>query len=122
MKIYKSMITRELVKSRSKDVWLFGDNLDGKGYGGMAKEIRGEPNAVGIPTKRHPSMSPDSFFMDNDYDIVVMVVEAALKHAEELAIKLGGEVIVPAGIGQGWANLPQHAPKIWKYLKGRLGL
>jgi hypothetical protein len=116
------MITREMLKATPNDVWLFGDNVIGKGYGGMAKEMRGEPNAVGIPTKKLPSMTWDSFFTDDDYDVAVKLIEDALREAERMAEKLGGKIIIPSGIGQGYANLPMHSQKIWEYLKGRLGL
>jgi hypothetical protein len=111
-----------MLRERSHDVWLFGDNLAAQGYGGMAREMRGEPNAVGVPTKKHPTMQANAFFSDDDFINITMVMELAITRAEQLAKKLGGRVIVPVGIGQGLARLPECAPKIWAWLRERLGL
>ena len=50
--IFMSSITREFVRNHPDFIFVFGDNLAKKGLGGQAREMRGEPNAVGIATKR----------------------------------------------------------------------
>ena len=47
-------ITREYVRANPDKIFLFGDNLEQRGLGGQAAAMRGEPNAVGIPTKKRP--------------------------------------------------------------------
>lgn len=120
--MHRGIITRRMLRERSHDVWLFGDNLTAKGYGGMAKEMRGEPNTVGVPTKKTPTMQSNAFFADDDFINATMKMNLAINYAEQLANQLGGRVIVPVGIGQGLARLPEHAPKIWAWLQERLGL
>ena len=39
-----------------------------KGYGGQAREMRGEPNSIGIPTKWAPDSNKSSYFCDGDLD------------------------------------------------------
>jgi len=48
-------ITRQMLRAEPGTLWVFGDNLQRKGLGGQAKEMRGEPNAIGIPTKKGSS-------------------------------------------------------------------
>src|SRR5687768_3383693 len=60
-------ISREMVRGEKDKIFLFGDNLAGRGYGGQAKEMRGEENAIGIPTKKAPSNNPNAFFTDKEF-------------------------------------------------------
>ncbi len=57
-------ITRQMVRAEPEAYWVFGDNLARKGLGGKAREMRGEPNTIGIVTKRAPTMNPEAFFSD----------------------------------------------------------
>jgi hypothetical protein len=111
-------ITRDYVKKHPKYLFLFGDNLKGEGYGGQAKEMRGEPNCHGIPTKINPSMKEDAFFNDNMfieiidfYDNIFDMILAGFRAGEYEAI-----VIPTAGLGTGLAQLEKRAPKIYNYL------
>ena len=104
-----------LLRKNPDKVFIFGDNLKGYGKGGQAI-IRDEPNAIGIPTKKAPSMNPGSFFTDAEY--------AANKQAIDLAftkIPRGKTIVVPKdNIGTGKAQLKQKAPKTWLYLQEKL--
>jgi hypothetical protein len=44
--------------------YVFGDNGRRIGFGGQAKEMRGQPNAIGVATKWEPSNRPNAFFSD----------------------------------------------------------
>ena len=106
-------ITRQMLKKEPDVLFVFGDNMAECGFGGQAKEMRGEPNAVGIPTKLLPDMRETSFFRDQDYDRVTPKIKAAFLR---LAIhcECGGKVVWPAaGIGTGLAQLKERAPTIW---------
>ena len=105
------IIKRAELKNNRDVVYLFGDNLVEKGYGGQAREMRGEPNAYGIPTKKYPSMNRDAFFTDGEYDMNCRRIDKAIAK-----IPLGKKIIVPQ-IGVGLAKLPEKAPKTYKYLK-----
>lgn len=45
-------ISRAYVRANRDKLFLFGDNLERRGFGGQAAAMRAEPNAVGIPTKK----------------------------------------------------------------------
>jgi len=61
--IKQHKIYRKDLKNNPDVLYLFGDNLVQKGFGGQAKEMRGEPNAEGIPTKKLPSMEAKAFLL-----------------------------------------------------------
>ncbi len=116
MLVYWNMITREGVRSYLDWLFVFGDNVLRKGLGGQAKEMRGEPNAVGIITKRKPSNLYGSFFYDDDFDewfdLAKKDFQRILSHVEA-----GGVVVWPAdGIGTGRAKLANRAPSILRYI------
>lgn len=113
---WSDMIRRSDLRANPDKIYLFGDNLVEKGYGGQAKEMRGEPNAIGIPTKKYPDNNENSFFTDSEYEENIAAIERAIAK-----IPKGKEIIVPpAGLGTGLADLPNRAPKTYQYLKQRL--
>ena len=116
---HRQFITRNMVQAAPKTLFVFGDNMARQGFGGQAREMRGEPNSVGIPTKRRPSMTETSFFVDTSectreflretYDDYLRLVFHAL---------YGGHIVWPRdGIGTGLAELEQRAPKIYTLIK-----
>lgn len=112
--------TRDLLREYPDYLFVFGDNMDRKGYGGQALACRGEPNAVGIPTKRSPTMADHAFFTDEDADVIIPVIEnefsKLFKHVAN-----GKKVVWPEdGIGTGLAQLPERAPTIYAYIMKRL--
>jgi len=109
-------IKRSFVKANPTCLFVFGDNVKRIGMGGQAKECRGEPNAIGIPTKWYPSMEESSFFTDSCLDTVKPILD---KEFDRLKRHLdnGGTVYVPTdGVGTGLAQLPTRAPKIYEYI------
>jgi hypothetical protein len=110
-------ITRAVMRKFPATLFVFGDNMVRKGFGGQAKEMRGEPNAVGIPTKDLPSNVEDAFFTDDDYDYARPEIEKAFLKLFAHA-SLGGDIVWPAdGIGTGLAQLEKRAPKIWNLIE-----
>jgi hypothetical protein len=104
-----------LVKKNPDKVFLFGDNLKGYGKGGQAI-IRDEPNAIGIPTKKAPSMDKTSFFTDAEYTSNKKVIDEAFSK-----IPRRKTIVVPKdNLGTGRAQLKQKAPKTWIYLQEKL--
>jgi len=113
---YMKYITRDIVRANPEKIFLFGDNLLRRGYGGQAKEMRDEPNAIGIPTKKKPSSTPGSFFTDDEFDDNIKVIDKAFD-----TIPGDGTVVIPlSGIGTGYAQLREKAPRTFKYLSLRL--
>lgn len=114
---YEHFITREMVQKNPDTLFVFGDNLERRGLGGQAAAMRGEHNAVGIPTKKSPGMREEDFFTDNDFEAVRIAILAPfgdlfMHIAEE------GKVVWPRdGIGTGLAQLNIRAPKIWDFIE-----
>jgi hypothetical protein len=109
---YQDYIVREDLRQHPDKVFLFGDNLIGKGYGGQAKEMRDEPNAIGIPTKKLPSNGSDAFFSDSELEMNKHYINKAFSKIPE-----GKIVVIPsAGLGTGLAQLDVKAPRTYAYL------
>lgn len=117
---FEPRITRAMVKAEPETLWVFGDNFQRRGFGGQAKEMRGEPNAVGIPTKRWPNRDPGAYL--TDLDLPRFKAESAPAFARLAGhLRAGGTVIWPAaGIGTGRAELLERAPRIWASLERAL--
>ncbi len=105
----------DLVRKNPDKVFLFGDNLKGYGKGGQAI-IRDEPNAIGIPTKKAPSMDKTAFFTDAEYTSNKKFIDEAFAK-----IPRGKTIVVPKdNLGTGRAQLKTKAPKTWLYLQEKL--
>lgn len=118
--ILQKWITRDDLKNNRDVMYLFGDNLTRKGLGGQAKEMRGEPNAIGVATKNTCGGSDSDYFADDQLNIVVSVFETdlapAIRHLQD-----GGILVIPAdGLGTGLSELPKRAPACNAYLAERL--
>ena len=119
--------TRPEIRANREFLYVFGDNLaraggapDANGWSnpkaGQAAACRNEPNAVGIPTKRAPSMREDAFFTDADYDRVLPIIQAEFRRLGD-HLRVGGTVVLPsAGIGTDRAQLAQRAPRIRAFI------
>src|SRR3972149_600556 len=73
--IFQKHYTRDGIKKNRNCWYVFGDNMMRYGYGGQAKEARGEFNAIGIPTK----WSPHKYFSRKDVecqDVIYAVTDA----------------------------------------------
>jgi hypothetical protein len=112
--LFMDRITRRYVQEYKDWLFVFGDNLAGRGLGGLAKECRGEPNAIGVPTKRAPSKAPEAFFnnTDADYDAWVKAARPAWDRIEAAVLE-GKTVVFPkGGLGTGLAELPKRSRRI----------
>lgn len=110
-------ITRDMLKASPQVLWCFGDNFVEWGMGGQASQMRGEHNAVGLPTKKYPALSPPSFLKDLDLATVKTKSRLARLYLAR-HLQSGGTVVWPlAGIGTGYARLEQHAPAIHMWYK-----
>lgn len=111
---YRKFITRNMLREEPNNLFVFGDNVIQHGFGGQAKEMRGEPNAVGIPTKWKPNNERESFFYDFQFPAVKFLIDASFSQLN----KHLGDIIWPEdGIGTGLARLTQTAPLIWRYIE-----
>lgn len=111
---YRDYIKRAMLKAEPEKLFVFGDNFARMGFGGQAKEMRGEPNAVGIPTKRNPTMLKGAFLRDED------IGEWYRKVGPDIVRLLDEGIIIvwpTAGIGTGLARLEETAPLIFKKIE-----
>lgn len=114
MLIYRYFSTREYLRDNSKTLFVFGDNFVRQGFGGQAKEMRDEPNAVGIITKKYPSMNSSAFLQNSDYDVWFA---ESLDDLERLRNHHGQIVWPTRGIGTKLAQLQIRAPRIWREIE-----
>jgi hypothetical protein len=120
--IFQKWITREDLRNNPESVYIFGDNALRFGLRGQAKECRGEPNAVGIITKRAPNNDPESFMNDADLKRFRLHYLEIFNYLT-LCLIAGKTVVWPEdGVGTGLADLPNKAPAIHReislYLEG----
>ncbi|AFO71699.1 hypothetical protein phiCbK_184 [Caulobacter phage phiCbK] len=120
--IYQHRIFREDLRRNSDVLYVFGDNMIRKGMGGQAGHMRGEPNAVGVATKRTPGMHDTDFFGDDP-----VAVDAQCRTIDEdfrrlfAHVKKGGIVVWPSdGIGTGLSELPTRSPATMTYIEQKL--
>ncbi len=110
-------ITRALIQAEPDTLCVYGDNLAPRSLGGRTAEMRGEPNTVGIPTKRRPARDEGACFTDDD---LPEFRDAAAPAFARLAahLRARGMLVWPAaGIGTGLADLERRAPRIWASLE-----
>jgi hypothetical protein len=119
-----SVIYRPHLREHREKLFVFGDNMVRKGLGNQAREMRGEPNAVGIPTKWRPGRLGGDYFTDAALKNR-MVTDDIRDAFDRLEIHLtkGGDVVMPvAGIGTGMAQLATRAPAVLAYINELLAL
>jgi hypothetical protein len=113
-------VTRRFVQEHRNWVFVFGDNMDESGYGGQAKSMRGEPNAIGIPTKWRPATDEAAYFCDADLPRIKQKLDFALSRVAA-AVASGEIVVLPEdGVGTGRAQLQTRAPSIFRYIQAKL--
>lgn len=121
---YLKWITRDMLQKQPEAGFVFGDNIQRAGFGGQAKEMRGEPNAFGLVTKWTPSMHEEAFFSDAQYlDPLVrwprLYVNYDLARIQS-AIDMGWVIYAPFdGLGTGLSQLPKRAPRLYNAIVER---
>ena len=114
-------ITREYVRANRDKLFLFGDNLERRGFGGQAAAMRGEPNAIGIPTKKSPRYKDDAFFSDDEFEQNKAAIDAAFGKVTQAVTEAVRSIVIPSdGLGTGRAELDKRAPRTFVYLQKRL--
>lgn len=109
--------TRADLRANPDRLFVFGDNLSGLGRGGQARECRGEPNAIGIPTKWHPTMDEAAFFTDCALPTLKPIIQGVFRRIDE-HMEAGGDIVWPAdGVGTGLAQLPSRAPAVLAFIE-----
>lgn len=118
--LFQYRIHRQDLDHNPKVLYVFGDNDVRRGYGGQAGECRGCKNAVGIRVKKYPTLLPNAYYTDEEYE---WNCEKIAEDFERLfrAVWDGKLVVYPLeGVGTGLADLRVKAPNTCKYLKDLL--
>lgn len=111
--ILQKWINRQDLKANPNCLYVFGDNEQRWGLGGQAKEMRGEPNAIGIATLK----SPGEFWNDADSAHQIAVLDEDFKPVF-VALDHDKVVVFPLdGIGTGLADLERRSPTTFAHLK-----
>lgn len=119
---YRDIIYRHDARADRDKLFLFGDNELRKGLGGLAGELRGEPNSHGVRTKRYPTMNSDAFWYDEDFDRVAALIKEDLQKPLRW-VSAGKTVVIPRnGIGVRLALLPENAPRVYEFLQRKFFL
>lgn len=116
MILFQSVIKRDDALINSSVLYVFGDNEQRVGRGGLAAELRGLKNSHGIRTKAKPSTDPSAYWSDNNYSSnVAMLEEDFLK--VRFALARGILVVFPAkGLGTGLSAMPKKCPRTYNFL------
>lgn len=118
--IKQKFISRADIQANPDKVYLFGDNDKREGSGGQAKEMRGEPNTIGIRTKKAPLYDPSVYYTDDEYKDNVKKINEDINRVRDAVLR-GKTIVVPEdGIGTGMALLSEKAPKTLAHVKGVL--
>ncbi|AFU86616.1 hypothetical protein D869_gp298 [Caulobacter phage CcrRogue] len=120
--IYQHRIFREDLRRNPDVLYVFGDNMIRQGMGGQAGHMRGEPNAIGVATKRTPGMHATDFFGDDPIatDAQCRTIDEDFRPLFE-HVKKGGIVVYPSdGIGTGLSELPTRAPATMTYIEQKI--
>lgn len=113
--IWKGFWSVKDVRAHPDKLWIFGDNVLGKGKRGQAC-IRDEPNAIGIPTKWVPSLRESAFFSDDKFLECTTAIDEAFTKIYKLLPDYEGIVLPENGLGTGLAQLDKRAPGVFRYL------
>lgn len=117
---FRERLTREDIRRERDVLFVFGDNEGRYGGGGQARECRGEPNAVGVATKRLPARHEAAYWREEERERCFAVIDADLEPVF-LHVRRGGTVVFPRdGIGTGRAELQFRAPSVMAHIRNRV--
>jgi hypothetical protein len=115
--IFQANISREDLKANPYVYYIFGDNDLREGYGGQAYSMRGEPNAIGIRTKKAPGNLDRDFYNDDELQQNLKKIHADIETVRGI-LDSGTLVVIPLlGIGTGRSALRSRAPNTFSGLK-----
>jgi len=118
--IFKKFINREYIKNNPTKYFVFGDNDMRVGTGGQAKEMRGEPNSIGVRVKKYPGNISIAYYSDIQYDFNVIKITEDFDIVKKY-LKGGCDVVIPEDkIGTGLAKLKVFAPKTLKFINDKI--
>ena len=119
--VQEAWFSIEQCKANPRSIYVFGDNLLRVGEAGQAS-IRSCNNAIGIATKKKPSMLKSSFFSDKEYDKLEPFLKKEIDKIVSIMFSDNLDTLVfpKDGLGTGLSKLPQMAPKVFLALSALL--
>lgn len=112
---FQKWITRQDLKNNPNVYYVFGDNFVRVGLGGQAKEMRGEPNAIGVATKWKPGTQESDYYSDDTMAPWIGMSQDIDRLGDLL--DEGHTIVFPFdGLGTGLSQLPRRAPQLYKRL------
>ena len=93
-------ITKKYLQSHPNEIFVFGDNVQRKGYGGAAI-LRDEKNTYGFITKKYPNNNISSFYIPSDYSVIF---ESELEKLVIMIEKNPNKTFLISKLGAGLAN------------------
>ena len=96
-------------------IFVFGDNDQRYGHGGQAV-LRNQPNAMGLRTKKLPSMGERAFYSDMEFETNVAKIQEDLNRIQTYLQEGKNIIFSENGYGTGFAKLNEKAPKTYAYL------
>jgi hypothetical protein len=118
--IYQKYISRDDARNNPSIIYIFGDNDARSGYGGQARELRGEKNGFGVRVKKLPSLEENAFYTDNEYESNCQKISEDIKNIKDRCSEETTIIFPKAGIGTGRAWLRFKAPRTYQYLCNKL--
>lgn len=116
VKIFRGFWTLDHALKNPEWLFVYGDNDSHIGCASQAV-IRNAKNAVGIPTKKYPSLRNISFYNDDEYDHNIRQIDKAIQHIIDISSNYKYVVFPEDGIGTGLSQLKSRAPKTYDYLE-----
>lgn len=113
--LYQKLWTVNDTRANKNHLFIYGDNDWHVGEKGQAI-IRKESNAMGIPTKKIPSMSKEAFYVDEEIDKNKEKIDNAIDKIIKQLSKYDAVVFPVDGLGTGLSQLDKRAPLTFKYL------
>jgi len=115
--ILQDRIDRKDLQANPAVYYVFGDNDARKGRGGLAKQCRGMPNAIGIRTKKFPGWDIEDYYTDDEFDENVQKITEDFEIVWNL-LREGKTIVMPLnGIGTGLANMANLCPDTFRFLQ-----
>jgi hypothetical protein len=100
------IMTKEFLDENKDAVFVFGDNLIHKGYGGAAA-LRDHPRTYGFVTKKYPDYKDDSYYKPEEYGFKFL---ASVVELQIFIEKNMDKIFYISQLGGGLAN----KYKIWE--------
>jgi len=114
------MVTRDRVRAGKLFLFAFDDDEMRLTEGGLAAQCRGEPNTIGIRTRRAPGSAPDSVWVDTDIARYQQVLDEDFQLLISW-VEAGGPVFLPkAGLGNLAPRLVDTAPRTYLFLQKKV--